>query len=488
MPNNDRTKVIYKKTPESAVVVTNTKVDKAIAKSIRESYDELATEYTCRIANELQHKPFDRSQLLKFSEERRGKGLICDLGCGPGHVARFLHDAGSHVFGVDLSPRMIEEARRLNPNIPFREGDMLRLNLGDETLAGVVAFYSIVNLSEDCLDAVFHEVARVLKPDGVLLAAFHIGNGLVELSELWGHPISLRFFFFQASTVRKSIENAGLTLEGSLEREAYAPKIEHQSRRAYILARKSSAAEDRKAFLHSNQINNDVLSDWLRVYKGSQQADVIRYWDSVAPKYLAMFRNELQGKPFDLAVLRSFAEDLGPLARVCDVGCGPCAHVTSLLADFGLDLVGIDISPVCIDLARKEKPSLNLRVMDAADLQFDECALDGLIAYYLLHYLPRRSWSQVITGFARVLRPGGKLLIVMKRGEGEMWIPDPMGGPVDTFWAACASEELETLLRSAGFHVVSVQSRHPLAQEIAVDRIYLQAERGTRLLDHASSS
>jgi SAM-dependent methyltransferase len=214
------------------------KVYRAVAKSVRESYDELATEYTLRIANELRHKPFDQSQLLKFSAETRGDGLICDVGCGPGHVARFLRDAGSDVFGVDLSPRMIKEARRLNPGIPFEEGDMLGLNLGDETLAGVVAFYSIVNLSEDCLDAVFHEVARVLKPDGLLLVAFHIGNEVVELSELWGHSISLRFSFFHPSTVRKSIENAGLTIEQSLEREAYAPEIEHQSRRAYIFARK----------------------------------------------------------------------------------------------------------------------------------------------------------------------------------------------------------------------------------------------------------
>ena len=213
-------------------------VYKATAKSIRESYDVLATEYTLHIANELQNKPFDQSQLLKFSEETRGNGLICDLGCGPGHVARFLSDAGSDVFGVDLSPRMIEEAGRLNPSITFREGDMLALGLGDETLAGVVAFYSIVNLSEDCLEAVFHEVARVLKPDGVLLVAFHIGNGVVELSELWGHSISLRFSFFQPSTVRKSIENARLTIENCLEREAYAPEVEYQSRRAYILARK----------------------------------------------------------------------------------------------------------------------------------------------------------------------------------------------------------------------------------------------------------
>jgi hypothetical protein len=81
-------------------------------------------------------------------------------------------------------------------------------------------------------------MARVLKLDGLLLVTFHIGNEVVELSELWGHSISLRFSFVQPSSVRRSIENAGLTIEHSLEREAYAPEIEHQSRRAYIFARK----------------------------------------------------------------------------------------------------------------------------------------------------------------------------------------------------------------------------------------------------------
>ncbi len=209
----------------------------------------------------------------------------------------------------------------------------------------------------------------------------------------------------------------------------------------------------------------------------SHQAEVIRYWNSVAAQYLALFRNELQGKPLDLSLLRSFAEYLGPLTRVCDVGCGPCAHVTSLLAGFGLNVVGIDLSPVCIELAREEKPSLDLRVMDARELEFEDASLDGLVAYYLLHYLPQRSWQQVLRGFARVLRPGGRLLIVMKKGKGEGWIRDPLGGEIDTFWAACSAEELEDLLHSAGLRVIDSQIRLSLPQEIAVDRIYLQAER-----------
>jgi SAM-dependent methyltransferase len=210
----------------------------ASTKLIRESYDELAKEYARRVGDELRHKPFDRAQLLKFSIETRGNGPICDLGCGPGHVAQFLRDAGSDVFGLDISPRMIQEARRLNPGLNFCEGDMLALHLGNETLAGIVSFYSIVNLSEPCLGIVFDEMARVLKTGALALIAFHVGNEAIELSELWGHPVTLKFSFFQPSRVCEFIEDAGLAIEGIWEREPYEPGVEHQSRRAYILARK----------------------------------------------------------------------------------------------------------------------------------------------------------------------------------------------------------------------------------------------------------
>ena len=101
---------------------------------------------------------------------------MCDLGCGPGHIARFLHNAGADVFGLDLSPGMLEEARRLNPEIAFRQGNMLDLDLPDNSLAGIVAFYAIVNLPRAAVPQTFHEMARVLKPAGLLLLSHHIGE------------------------------------------------------------------------------------------------------------------------------------------------------------------------------------------------------------------------------------------------------------------------------------------------------------------------
>ena len=92
-----------------------------VTNSIRESYDRLAEEYTRRISDELQHKPLDRELLDRFTQQTKGRGEVCDMGCGPGHVARYLRDAGASVFGLDLSPGMVEQARKLNP-FPFWDG------------------------------------------------------------------------------------------------------------------------------------------------------------------------------------------------------------------------------------------------------------------------------------------------------------------------------------------------------------------------------
>lgn len=119
-----------------------------ITQSIRQSYDSLADEYTRRIFHELQHKPLDRKLLDRFAADIPAHGEVCDIGCGPGHIACYLRDAGVTVFGLDLSPRMLEQARRFNPDISFREGNMLALDLHDATLAGIAAFYAMVNIPQ----------------------------------------------------------------------------------------------------------------------------------------------------------------------------------------------------------------------------------------------------------------------------------------------------------------------------------------------------
>src|SRR5574340_1743245 len=100
--------------------------------------------------------------------------------------------------------------------------------------------------------------------------------------------------------------------------------------------------------------------------------DVASYWDSVADRYLELFREELAGKPYDQEILRRFAASLSPGSLVCDAGCGPCGHISRFLSDLGMKVVGVDISPRCITLARYEQPDIQFEIMDLGCRDFKD--------------------------------------------------------------------------------------------------------------------
>lgn len=208
---------------------------------LRNSYDLVADEYVRRIFEELDHKPLDRQLLDRFAAKVQANGPICDLGCGPGHVARYLHQRGVHVIGVDLSPVMVRHAQSLNPGIEFRQGDMQSLDVDDGAWGGIAAFYSIIHIPRPEVVAVLRELKRVLRPGGSLFLAFHIGDELVHLDEWWGQAVSVDFNFFRPDEMLAFLELAGFEVEDTVEREPY-PDVEHQSRRAYIFAAKPRAA------------------------------------------------------------------------------------------------------------------------------------------------------------------------------------------------------------------------------------------------------
>lgn len=203
------------------------------------SYDRIAEEYVRRIYHELDGKPFDREMLDRFAERLRGRGVVCDMGCGPGHVASYLAGRGLEVVGVDLSPGMVAQATALNPGIPFRVGDMLALDEPDGAWAGIAAFYSIIHIPPEQVVAALTELRRVLMPGGLLLLAFHMGNETVHVEEMWARPVALDFTFYDPSAMVGYLERAGYGVEEVRERAPFPPDVEHQSRRAYLLARKS---------------------------------------------------------------------------------------------------------------------------------------------------------------------------------------------------------------------------------------------------------
>ena len=205
--------------------------------SLQNSYDRVMQPYTDQIFDELSGKPLDRQLLDRLAESARGVGPICDLGCGPGQVARCLHTRGAEVCGVDLSAGMVEQARRLNSGIPFMQGDMLTLDITDETWRGIAAFYSLIHVPRPELGQAIGEMYRVLRPHGLALLAFHIGDKTKHLEEWFGEQVSVDFFFFRSEEIKEHLLAAGFTIEDAIEREPY-PDVEHPSRRAYLYTRK----------------------------------------------------------------------------------------------------------------------------------------------------------------------------------------------------------------------------------------------------------
>src|SRR5712692_6173024 len=205
--------------------------------TLRESYNQVAEEYVARIYHELEYKPLDRELLDRFATGVRGLGPACDMGCGPGHIAQYLHNRGADVLGIDLSPGMVEQARQLNPDIEFREGNMASLDVDDEVWGGIAAFYSIIHIPREKVTHVLQEFKRVLRPNGLLLLAFHQGQEINHIDEWWGKKVSLDFIFFQRAEMEGYLAAAGFELEESIERLPYEG-VEVQTQRVYIFARK----------------------------------------------------------------------------------------------------------------------------------------------------------------------------------------------------------------------------------------------------------
>jgi SAM-dependent methyltransferase len=202
------------------------------------SYDQVAFEYAEKFKDEMDDKPFDRDCLDRLAHEVGNLGPICDLGCGPGQIARYLHRQGVDTLGVDLSPRMVTQAQRLNPDIHFHQGDMLCLPDVNNSWGGIAAFYCIIHIPGERVVDALRELKRVLKPGGVLLITFHIGDEVKHLDEWWEKPVNLDFAFYQTSEMETWLNEAGYELAETLVRDPN-PEVEVATRRAYLFARKA---------------------------------------------------------------------------------------------------------------------------------------------------------------------------------------------------------------------------------------------------------
>jgi len=211
-------------------------------RTTRAAYDTVAADYTEAFNAELADLPLDRALLAAFAEIVRGAGPapVADVGCGPGHVTAYLHSLGLPVFGVDLSPQMVAQARRTNPGLRFDEGSMTALDVAAGELGGIVALYSIIHIPPPELPTVFAEFRRVLAPGGHALVAFQVGaDELLHRTEWFGRTIALDRYWLVPDRVAELLTQAGFEIRARMVREPDGPAEKVQ--RAYLLARAATA-------------------------------------------------------------------------------------------------------------------------------------------------------------------------------------------------------------------------------------------------------
>jgi len=174
---------------------------------IRTSYDTVATAYADRVQDGPDFEPAALDLFAKLTS-----GLVLDVGCGPGRVVGLLHDRGLPVIGIDLSPGMIEVARRDHPGLDYRVGSMTDLDLPDGELTGIISWWSIIHLPRDVLPHAFAEFHRVLAPGGILLMGFHVGTDTThKTSGYGGLPMNVHVHRWQHEALTEIAVAAGLT-------------------------------------------------------------------------------------------------------------------------------------------------------------------------------------------------------------------------------------------------------------------------------------
>jgi len=159
-----------------------------INEETREAFNLAAERYYELFKDEMKQKEYDRVILDKFAGNFDSESIIYDMGCGPGHITRYLSDKGLHVVGIDISEKCIQIARRENPKMRFRVMDMTRLDLADKSIDGIISFYSIIHTPKRLMNILFYEFNRVLKRGGQILIV--VKKGIRP--DLHGHPATLR--------------------------------------------------------------------------------------------------------------------------------------------------------------------------------------------------------------------------------------------------------------------------------------------------------
>lgn len=176
---------------------------------VRDSYDAMAELYALLNLDALDQDTNARDWLTAFSKlAAPRRGVVADLGCGPGHVVHYLSELGLNVIGYDLSEGQVAQARTAFPDSEFHVGDLAALDVTDSSIGGIVSRYSIIHSVPSVLGEVFVEWMRVLEPEAPVLIAFFGSLSADTHGAPFDHRVATAYELFPG-TIAHQLQDAG---------------------------------------------------------------------------------------------------------------------------------------------------------------------------------------------------------------------------------------------------------------------------------------
>lgn len=178
---------------------------------------------------------------------------------------------------------------------------------------------------------------------------------------------------------------------------------------------------------------------------------VIADYDDIAKEYAEEFFYDTSDNQY----IDAFLQSLDGI-KVLDVGCGngkDCKYIS----EKGYEVNGIDLSLGMLAIAKEKVPDGKFEIMDIANISYPDNSYDGIISNCSLFHVPSEELPKTLKSFSRVLKPNGKLLLILQEGLGETMIEEPYRPGVNIYMNYFSVETITKLLQEYGFAVNNIE-------------------------------
>ena len=152
----------------------------AVVEQVRRAYAAMAETYAELFGSTAQVHADDVALISRHLSIR--PGAVLDVGCGPGHITAHLRSRGADAIGIDPVPELVTLARSAHPDGRYVLGTAERLPVPDGSVAGVLAWYSLIHVRPDDLDGVLAELRRSMAAGGTLVIGFFPGDDVTDFA------------------------------------------------------------------------------------------------------------------------------------------------------------------------------------------------------------------------------------------------------------------------------------------------------------------